>query len=139
SLSRDGKIYTLHLRQGLRFSDGAPFTADDVVFTFRLYLDEKVHSPQRDLLMIGDKPIEVKKLDAWTVQFFLAKPSAAAERLFDGIAILPRHLLESPYLDGRFAQTWTLSASPGQIAGLGPFRLKEYVAGQHIILERNPF
>ena len=46
----DGLHYTLVLRRGLRFSDGQPFDADDVVFTFRCYLDERNASPQRDLL-----------------------------------------------------------------------------------------
>ena len=101
NVSPDGRTYTLHLRQGLRFSDGEAFSADDVVFTFQVYLDEKLHSPQRDLLVVGGKPIEVKKLDSSTVQFSLARPYAAAERIFDGIAILPRHLLEKSYRAGQ--------------------------------------
>ncbi|HKS82828.1 MAG TPA: ABC transporter substrate-binding protein [Candidatus Acidoferrales bacterium] len=139
NVSPDGKQYTLHLRRGIRFSDGQPFDADDVIFTFRVYLDEKIHSPQRDLLVIGDKPIEVEKSDAYTVKFTLAKPYAAAERIFDGIAILPRHLLEATYRAGKFSEAWSLSASPSQLAGLGPFRLKEYVPGQSVVLEKNPF
>jgi peptide/nickel transport system substrate-binding protein len=138
-VSTDGKQYTLHLRRGIRFSDGQPFDADDVIFTFQVYLDEKVHSPQRDLLVIGDKPIAVEKIDAYTVRFTLAKPYAAAERIFDGIAILPRHLLETTYHEGKFPQAWSLAASPSQLAGLGPFRLKEYIPGQSLVLERNPF
>src|SRR5580704_4095872 len=54
TISPDGKQYLLHLRHGVRFSDGQPFNADDVVFSFQLYLDEKLHSPQRDLLVVGD-------------------------------------------------------------------------------------
>ena len=139
SVSRDGKTYTLRLRRGLRFSDGRPFTADDVVFTFQLYLDEKIHSPQRDLLVIGDKPIAVEKVDDYTVRFQLAQPYAAAERIFDGLGILPKHLLEQAYENGTFGQSWSVSAPPSQFAGLGAFRLKEYVAGQRIVLERNPY
>jgi peptide/nickel transport system substrate-binding protein len=139
NVSPDGRTYTLHLRQGLRFSDGEAFSADDVVFTFQVYLDEKVHSPQRDLLVIGGKPIEVKRVDSSTVQFSLARPYAAAERIFDGIAILPRHLLEKSYRAGQFSQAWNLSTAPKQFAGLGPFRLKEYTAGQRIVLEKNPY
>ncbi len=139
TVSRDGKQYTLHLRQGIRFSDGQPLTADDVVFSFRVYTDEKVHSPQRDLLLIDGKPITATKLDDYAVRFDLAQPYAAAERLFDGIAILPRHILEKPYAAGNFAQMWSVSASPGQLAGLGPFRVKQYVPGQQIVLERNPY
>jgi peptide/nickel transport system substrate-binding protein len=139
NVSSDGRTYTLHLRRGLRFSDGEEFTAKDVVFTFQVYLDENVHSPQRDLLVIGGKPIEVKELDSATVQFSLAQPYAAAERIFDGIAVLPRHLLEKAYRAGDFQRAWNLSTAPSQFAGLGPFRLKEYVAGQRIVLERNPY
>jgi peptide/nickel transport system substrate-binding protein len=139
TVSRDGKQYTLHLRRGLQFSDGQPFTADDVVFTFQVYLDEKIHSPQRDLLIVGGKPISVRKIDAATVQFDLAQPYAAAERVFDSLAILPRHLLEAAHQAGTFSQTWSVSTPPAQFAGLGPFRLKEYVPGERIVLERNPF
>src|SRR5271156_2439220 len=139
SVSRDGRQYTLQLRRGVRFSDGQPFNADDVVFSFQVYLDEKVDSSQRDLLVVGGKPITVVKVDDYTVRFELAQPYAAAERLFDSIAILPRHLLESTYQVGSFSQAWTLSMPPNQFAGLGPFRLKEYVAGQRVVLERNPY
>ncbi len=139
SVSGDGLRYTMQLRRGLRFSDGFPLDADDVVFSFNAYLDERVQSPQRDLLIIGDKPIAVKKVDAYTVTFTLAQPYAAAERLFDSIEILPRHLLESAYQHGQLGQAWTLGTSPDQIAGLGPFRLKEYSPGRQIVLERNPY
>ena len=139
NVSRDGKQYTLHLRHGLRFSDGQPFSADDVIFTFQVYLDEKVHSPQRDLLIVGGKPITVEKVDNDTVRFELSQPYAAAERLFDGLAILPRHLLENTYREGNFSQVWNLSTPPDHLAGLGPFRMKEYVLGQRIVLEKNPY
>ncbi len=138
-VSRDGREYTLELRRGVRFSDGQPFDADDVVFTFRVNLDEKIPNTQRDLLMVGGRPIEVDKIDPYTVRFRLAQPRAAAERIFDAIAILPRHRLQRAYEEGRFAQTWTLTTPPGEIAGLGPFRLKQYVPGERIVLERNPY
>ena len=138
-ISPDGRIFTLHLRKGIRFSDGQPFDADDVVFSFAVYLDEKIDSPQRDLLVIDGKPLTVVKLDQYTVRFTLSRPYAAAERLFDGLSILPRHLLEKPYTEGKFAQTWTLNTPPSEIAGLGPFRVKQYLPGQRIVLERNPY
>jgi peptide/nickel transport system substrate-binding protein len=138
-VSADGKTFTLQLRRGLRFSDGQPFTAEDVVFSFLLYMDEKIDSPQRDLLMIDGKPMTVTKLGPYAVQFTLPRPYAAAERIFDGFPILPKHLLEKPYRDGKLAEAWSLNAKPAEIAGLGPFRLKEYLPGQRIVLERNPF
>jgi len=139
SVSRDGRQYTLQLRRGVRFSDGEPFNADDVIFSFEVYLDEKVDSSQRDLLLVGGKPIIAVKVDDYAVRFELAQPYAAAERLFDSIAILPRHLLQSGYRAGGLSQAWSLSLAPREFAGLGPFRLKEYVAGQRLVLERNPY
>jgi peptide/nickel transport system substrate-binding protein len=138
TVSRDGRKYTLQLRRGIKFSDGSAFTADDVVFSFQLYLDEKLHSPQRDLLILDDKPIEVKKVDTYTVEFNLAKPYGPAERIFDGLAILPAHLLEKNYRDGKLGQFWGVNAHPDEFAGLGAFRLREYVPGQRVVLERNP-
>jgi peptide/nickel transport system substrate-binding protein len=138
-VSPDGLQYTLTLRQGLKFSDGQPLDADDVLFTFRVYLDESVNAPQRDLLIVGGKPITVRKLDSQTVVFQLAKTYGVGERLFDGLAILPRHLLEQPYQEGKLGQIGALTTAASQWAGLGPFRLKEYVPGQRLVLERNPY
>jgi peptide/nickel transport system substrate-binding protein len=139
TVSPDKRTYTIQLRRGIRFSDGHTFDASDVVFSFQVYLDEKVHSVQRDLLMIDGKPLSVTKLDPYTVRFDLPKAYAAAERLFDSVAMLPRHLLEIPYKEGKLASAWGLDVAADQIAGLGPFRLKEYVAGQRMVLERNPY
>src|SRR6202140_923190 len=138
-ISPDGRTFTLQLRKGIRFSDGHPFDADDVVFSFNVFMDEAVDSPQRDLLIVDGKPIVVTKLDSYTVRFTLPRPYAAAERLFDGLAMLPKHLLEKPYREGHFAQVWSVNTQPSEIAGLGPFRLKQYVPGQRIVVERNPY
>ena len=138
SISKDGTQITVKLRRGVRFSDGAPFDADDVLFSFKVYLDEQVHSPQRDLLIISGKPITLQKIDAYTVRFVFPAPYAPAERVFDGLGIMPRHLLEKDYQAGKLSQAWTLSTPPEQIAGLGGFRLKQVVPGDRIVLERNP-
>jgi peptide/nickel transport system substrate-binding protein len=139
TISPDGRTFTLTLRKGIRFSDGQPFDADDVVFSFTVYLDEAVGSPQRDLLIIDGKAPVVTKLDQYTVRFSLPRPYAAAERLFDGFAILPRHILEKSYREGKFVQSWTLNTPPNEVVGLGPFRVKQYLPGQRILLERNPY
>ena len=139
TVSPDGLRYVLELRRGLRFSDGHPFDAGDVVFTFQAMMDEKVDSPQRDLLILGGKPIVVRQIDAYHVAFDLPQPYAAAERLFDGFSILPRHRLEQAWRAGKLAEAWSLRTPPAEIVGLGPFRIKEYVAGQRIVLERNPY
>ena len=138
-VSPDGRRYTLALRRGIRFSDGEPFDADDVVFSFQVYLDEKVGSTNRDFLIVEGQPIAVRKVDQNTVEFTLAQPYAAAERLFDSIAMLPRHQLAAAYKEGRLPETWGVRTPAAAIAGLGPFRYREYVPGQRIVLERNPF
>src|SRR5271170_8368606 len=138
-VSPDGLRYTLVLRKGLRFSDGQPLDADDVLFTMRVYLDESVHASQRDLLIVGGKPITVRKVDASTVIFEMVKPYGPGERLFDGLTILPRHLLEKAYAEGKLAQSGGLATAANQWAGAGPYRLKEYQPGQKLVLERNPF
>jgi peptide/nickel transport system substrate-binding protein len=139
TISKDGTRITVKLRRGLRFSDGAPFDADDVIFSFKVYLDENVHSAQRDLLTVAGKPMTAQKLDAYTVRFTFPAPYSPAERVFDGVAILPRHLLEKDYQEARISQSWTLSTPPDKIAGLGAFRLKQMVPGDRIVLERNPY
>ena len=138
-VSSDGLHYTLQLRKGLRFSDGVPFDVDDVVFSFKVYTDEQIDAPQRDSLIIGGKPIAVRKIGSYTVAFDLAQPYASAERLFDSIAILPRHLLAESYAQGKLTHAWSLNTSAQEIAGLGPFCLKGYVPGQRLTLKRNPY
>src|SRR5437867_11646903 len=104
-ISPDGLSYTIVLRQGLKFSDGQPLDADDVLFSPSVYLDENVHAPQRDLLIVSVKPITERKADAHTVVFQLAKTYGVGERLFDGLAILPRHLREKPYQEAKLGQS----------------------------------
>ena len=139
TVSADGLHYVLKLRRGVRFSDGHPFDADDVAFSFAAYLDERLHSPQRDLLLIGGKPIAVRKIDALTVGVDLPGPYAAAERIFDSVAMLPRHRLEALWKDGRLADAWGVATPPAELAGLGPFRLEQLRAGEDIVLARNPY
>jgi peptide/nickel transport system substrate-binding protein len=139
TMSPDGLHYTIRLRRGIRFSDGHPFDADDVLFSFQVYLDEAVQSPHRELLVVAGKPIGVRKIDQYTVAVDLSAPYAAAERLFDSIAMLPRHLLEPLRKAGRLAQAWGVATPASEIAGLGPFRLERYRPGEDVVLTRNPY
>ena len=138
TVSDDGRILTAVLRPGLRFSDGQPCTADDIVFSFDCYLDEEVGSPQRDLLIVGGEPIEVRATDERTVVIDMAAPYAVADRLFDGFAVLPEHVLGPAYEAGTLAEQWSPATPPHEIVGLGAFRLREVVPGERVVLERNP-
>ena len=139
TVSPDGLHYVLRLRRGVRFSDGHAFDADDVVFSFAAYLDERLHSPQRDLLLIGGKPIAVRRIDALTVGVDLPRPYAAAERIFDSVAMLPRHRLEPLWKDGRLADAWGMATPAAEIAGLGPFRVEQVRSGEDVVLARNQY
>ena len=138
SVSPDGRRYVLDLRRGIRFSDGEPFDADDVLFTFEILLDEEVGAPHRDVLMVGGEPITVSKLGSHQVAFELKQPYAVGERLFDSIPILPEHRLAEAYAEGGLATAWGLGTPPGEIAGLGPFRLEKHVPGERLEMVRNP-
>lgn len=138
-MSADGRSYTLTLRDGVRFSDGHLLSVDDVLFSFRAYLDERVQSPQRDLLVVGGEPIGVEKVDERCVRFELAQPYGAGERLFDSFHVLPEHVLGEAMSKGDISNAWGLLTQPKEVVGLGPFRLKEVVPGERIVLERNPF
>ncbi|MGH9840293.1 MAG: ABC transporter substrate-binding protein [Blastocatellia bacterium] len=136
-VSPDGRSITFTLRRDVKFSDGRAFTADDVLFTFQVINDPKIASPVADLFNFDGKRVAVRKQDDQTVVFDFPAAVAGAIRLFDGIPILPRHALEQSWRDGKFDQAWSLATPPDRIVGLGPFKLKAYVANQRVVLARN--
>jgi peptide/nickel transport system substrate-binding protein len=136
--SDDGRSITLDLREGVTWSDGAPFDADDVVFSVRAATDPGVHGPIADGLKVADTPIAVKALTPHRVVFTFAAPFAPGARLLDALPIYPRHVLEKPLADGTFRDAWGPSTDPKQMPGLGPFVLQRYEPGQRIVLARNP-
>ncbi|MBC7924084.1 MAG: ABC transporter substrate-binding protein [Bryobacteraceae bacterium] len=138
TLSADGREMDVRLRPHLRFSDGKPLTADDVLFTFAVHLDARVASPQREALRVGGQPIRVSRTGERGLRFQLVRAYAPGERLLAGIAILPRHLLAKAHEEGRLSQMWTIGSPAAEIAGAGPFRLRSMEPGRRIILERNP-
>lgn len=138
-ISPDGREITVKLRSGLRFSDGHPFNASDVVFSFAVYEDPAVASPQRDLLTVQGKPIEARQMDELTIAFRMSAPYAVPDRLFDSVPMLPRHKLEAAWRAGKLKEAWSLATAPEAFAGLGPFRFKEYKPGERLLLERNPY
>src|SRR3989338_3968064 len=72
-ISPDGQTYTFYLRKDVKWFDGKPFTADDVVFTFNdLIFNEKIPASVADIFTIDGKRIEVIKVDDSTVKFKLA-------------------------------------------------------------------
>jgi peptide/nickel transport system substrate-binding protein len=136
--SSDGRTHTLHLRPGVVWSDGTPFTSADVVFSLKAVYDPTVKSVVASSLMVGGQPIAATAPDEATVVLTYAVPSGPGLRLLDMLPILPRHKLESALSSGTLAQAWGTSTPPAEIVGTGPFLLREYHPGQRLVLDRNP-
>ncbi|HTR42256.1 MAG TPA: ABC transporter substrate-binding protein, partial [Pseudomonadales bacterium] len=139
--SPDGKTWTFRLRKNLRWSDGAPLTADDVVFTWNdIIFNPKIDNVTRDPFTVGGKQFQVTKVDDLTIQVVTPEIFAPFLEAFGaGVAIMPKHTLEKSVADGTFASAYNANSDPSEVVGSGPFRLKEYKQGQYTILERNPY
>jgi len=136
--SEDGQTHTLHLRQGVVWSDGTPFTSEDVLFSIRAAYDPTVKSPVASSITIGGQPIAATAPDASTVVLTYPSPSGPGVRLLDMLPILPKHKLESALSAGTFAQAWATTTVPADLVGTGPFLLREYQPGQRLVFDRNP-
>ncbi len=138
--SPDGKTWTLRLRKNLRWSDGAPLTADDVVFTWNdVIFNPAINNVTRDMFIINGKPFKVSKVDDLTVQVETPEVYAPFLSEFGTTKILPKHILEKSVADGAFESAYSVNWKPADIVGSGPYCLKEYKAAQYTILERNPY
>jgi len=134
----DGRTYTLHLRPGVTWSDGTPFTSADVTFTLQAVFDPKSESVVANQLTLAGKPIVATAPDAETVVLTYPVTSGPGLRLLDALVILPKHKLEGALAAGTFLNAWNSATPPSEIVGTGPFVLREYVPGQRIVLDRNP-
>jgi peptide/nickel transport system substrate-binding protein len=131
-ISADGKTMTFHLRRGVVWSDGTPFTADDMIFSTKLILDPKTNVISRDG---WDHIVSMDEPDKYTVVYHLNKPYAAyAVTFFSSVganpAILPKHLLL-----GKDVNTDPYNALP---VGVGPFKYSEWKRGDSVVLVPNP-
>ncbi len=140
------------LREGLKWSDGKPLTADDVIFTFKdVVFNPDIPTDQKDSIKIGAKGAfpEIRKLDDRRVEFILPEPFAPFLRSVAGpeygIAILPKHVLQNAVTskdangNPQFTSTWGTDTPPEKIVTNGAYRIASYTASQRVILERNPY
>lgn len=118
-VSQDGRTIKFHLRTGLHFSDGTPFTSEDVAYTMKALMDPQLHSPTGDSFRSGEGQILVQTPSADAVAVTFPAPVAGLERLFDQVAILSAH---SP---------------KKEMAVLGPFYVTDYAPGSYVLLRRN--
>ena len=139
--SEDGLSYTFYLRRGVRWSDGAPFTADDVIFSFDAIFDERYPNRYSQQYTIGGKPLVYEKVDEFTVRFTSAEVYAPFINDLGFATILPRHILQKAFKEGTLQKQWsskTAIDSPAAIVGTGAFRLHSYRPGERIVYEPNP-
>ncbi|MFJ1041004.1 ABC transporter substrate-binding protein [Bordetella bronchiseptica] len=125
----DGLSYTFHLQEGVKWHDGKPFTADDVVFSLSDLLP-KTHARAR--VILGKFLDKVEKVDDHTVVVRLKSAFPAFMLMFEpGFApMMPKHI----YAGTDYA---TNPANQKPI-GTGPFKFKEWKRGEYVKLERNP-
>jgi peptide/nickel transport system substrate-binding protein len=136
--SPDHLAYTITLRQGVTFSDGAPLTSADVIFSYRALYDPAVNSVLAGDTLVGDKPLTFEAPDPFTVVVRFPAPFAPGLRVIDGVPILPRHKLEAALAAGKFGEAWSAKTPLAEIVGLGPFVLAEHIPGQRLVFTRNP-
>ena len=119
-ISKDGRQITFHLRSGISFSDGTPFTAEDVAYTMQQLMDPALHSATGDAFRSGTGNVETKIISPTQISITFPAPVAGLDRLFDQVAVLSER---SPKKDA---------------AVLGPFMLADYKPGATVLLKRNP-
>ena len=119
-VSNDSKQITFKLRHGITFSDGSPFSSEDVAFTMQRLMDPALHSSTGDAFRSGSGAVSSKIIAPDQVSIIFPAPLAGLERLFDQVAIMSAH---SPKKEA---------------AVLGPFMVADYKAGSSVLLRRNP-
>ncbi|MGQ0570683.1 MAG: ABC transporter substrate-binding protein [Armatimonadota bacterium] len=138
TVSKDGRTWLFKLRKGVQWSDGRPFTADDVIFTFDAAFTQGVQSSLPDVLTIAGKRIGYKKIDDMTVEFKTDQPFGPFLRTIQ-VQIVPKHKLEAALKQGaaEFNKTWGVNTNPRELVGTGPFVMHSYVPGQRVLFVRN--
>jgi len=119
-VSKDGRQISFRLRNGVSFSDGSAFTADDVAYTIQQLMDPALHSATGDAFRSGTGTVETKVISPTQISIKFPEQVSGLDRLFDQVAILSQH-------SGR-----------KETAVLGPFMLADYKPGSTVLLKRNP-
>ncbi|MDI9474975.1 MAG: ABC transporter substrate-binding protein [Bacillota bacterium] len=146
--SEDGKEVTFHLRD-VKWSDGTPLTADDVIFTFEAFIMNTVAKGNSvDRFTIVDTTDGVKKAVQWvkiddrTVKAVLPSPFGPFFMNLSHAYIYPKHKLASKIDMSRpdsVNEQWLTNVALSEIVANGPYRIVEYVMDQKVVLERNPY
>jgi peptide/nickel transport system substrate-binding protein len=138
--SPNGKTWTFKLRKNLRWSDGTPLTADDVVFTWNdIIFNPDIPNPVRDQFIIEGKKFTVTKVDDLTIQVTTPEVYAPFLQAFGyDVPIYPKHTLQH-YANAGFPSAYGVNWNPKDIVCEGPYCLKQYKQAEYAVLERNPY
>lgn len=146
TIDETGTVVTFTLRD-VKWSDGVPFTADDVVFTLEhVVMNPNAEGNSADRFTLGGIPVVWTKIDERTVEAKLPVPYGAFTRVLSHALILPKHKFESyihalnPAVEkGSINKAWTLDTPLKDVVGTGAFVVSEYIVDQKITLVRNPY
>ncbi len=119
-VSKDGRQISFKVRSGVSFSDGTPFSAEDVAFTIRQLMDPALHSPTGDAFRSGPGDVETKIISPTQISITFPAAVAGLDRQFDQVAIL------------------SARSPKKEMAVLGPFMVADYKPGSTVLLKRNP-
>jgi peptide/nickel transport system substrate-binding protein len=135
-IAPDSKSITFHLRHDVKWFDGQPFTAHDVLFTLDVIYDPKVPNSIRPAITIDHQRIAAEAPDDYTVVMHLPKPFAPL--LYSiGIPVMPAHILEPVWKEGNYNHIWGIDTAPDKLVGNGQYHMTHYTQGQVVQYQRN--
>ena len=135
----DARVLEVLLRAGLQFSNGAPLTAEDVVFSLAAIYDERTAAPLfREAMLVGGRPIEATVTGPRELRLNFPEPVAAPENYLSNLAVLPRQHLAAAFAQSGLRHAYSLSADPQSIVTAGPFAAAAAAPGERLTLRRNP-
>lgn len=138
--SPDGKTWTFHLRKNLHWSDGAPLTAADVVFTWNVLCNSNIPNSYQDMFVLDGKTFTVTAPDDWTVRVVTPEVYAPfLENFGAGIPVVPKHILAQAVADGTFMSAYGTDTPAKDIVGSGPFIIERYQPSEYTLMARNPY
>lgn len=142
SVAEDKKTWTIRLRKGLKWSDGHPLTADDVLFTFNdIIYNKDIVNVTVDQLRIDGKDFVITKVDDLTIKVVTPDIYAPFAEFFGDVRILPKHVLGQVVKDNpkNFEASYGVNTPPEKLVCSGPYKLKQCKAAEFTMLERNPY
>ncbi len=127
-ISKDGLVFTFHLKKNVRWHDGEAFTSEDALYTYERLIDPAVKTPYSSNF---DKIKKLEAPDSWTVKVFYKEPYVPALEAW-GMGIVAKHVF-----GGATGKAFNEHPANKKPIGTGPYRFKEWKTDEKIVLEAN--